>query len=273
MSACPFIRAVIAQPDDDLPRLIYADWLEEHAGQVAGACPTCHCTGLVSNGNAERAAFIRVQCELAGLPSGPLYIDPDSPEQRAALTRAETLRRRERELLSNRHPWAWEGEAVCAAVGGFTPAPTGGPSFQFRRGFVESITCTSRGWLEHADAIVATCPIRDVTLTTWPEVRQDTFAHANSGFFWLIGRDKTLSFADVAADEWLARGALARRLLALEWPAIRFTLPPVDPTPLVRMAQLFRHFREVQGGGGGSADPGGAAGHAGATSPAGGRGV
>lgn len=37
------IRAV---PDDDLPRLVLADWLEEH-------------------GEAERAEFVRVQCELA----------------------------------------------------------------------------------------------------------------------------------------------------------------------------------------------------------------
>jgi uncharacterized protein (TIGR02996 family) len=38
--------AVVASPDDDLPRLVYADWLEEH-------------------GDADRAEFIRVQCRLA----------------------------------------------------------------------------------------------------------------------------------------------------------------------------------------------------------------
>jgi uncharacterized protein (TIGR02996 family) len=40
------LRAVIADPDDDAPRLIYADWLDEH-------------------GQGERAEFIRVQCEAA----------------------------------------------------------------------------------------------------------------------------------------------------------------------------------------------------------------
>jgi uncharacterized protein (TIGR02996 family) len=39
------LNAIIAAPDDDLPRLVYADWLEEHD-------------------RAERAEFIRVQCEL-----------------------------------------------------------------------------------------------------------------------------------------------------------------------------------------------------------------
>lgn len=38
------LRAVVAAPDDDLPRLVYADWLEEH-------------------GRPERARFIRLQIE------------------------------------------------------------------------------------------------------------------------------------------------------------------------------------------------------------------
>src|SRR5262245_17894644 len=46
-----FLPDIIANPDDDAPRLIYADWLEE-------------------NGEPERAEFIRVQCELARLPRG-----------------------------------------------------------------------------------------------------------------------------------------------------------------------------------------------------------
>ncbi|HEY1378820.1 MAG TPA: TIGR02996 domain-containing protein, partial [Gemmataceae bacterium] len=44
-----FLRAVIDNPDDDLPRLVYADWLDEH-------------------GDAERAEFIRVQCAMARPP-------------------------------------------------------------------------------------------------------------------------------------------------------------------------------------------------------------
>jgi len=43
------LRAVLVAPDDDAPRLVYADWLEE-------------------NGDPARAAFIRAQVELARLP-------------------------------------------------------------------------------------------------------------------------------------------------------------------------------------------------------------
>ena len=41
-----FVAAVAAAPEDDLPRLVFADWLDE-------------------NGDPERAEFVRVQCELA----------------------------------------------------------------------------------------------------------------------------------------------------------------------------------------------------------------
>jgi uncharacterized protein (TIGR02996 family) len=43
-----FLQAIVENPDDDTPRLVYADWLDEHCEPA-------------------RAEFIRVQCELARL--------------------------------------------------------------------------------------------------------------------------------------------------------------------------------------------------------------
>jgi uncharacterized protein (TIGR02996 family) len=48
------LRAIEAAPDDDLPRLAYADWLEEHAA---------------SDADRARAEFIRLQCARTG-PAG-----------------------------------------------------------------------------------------------------------------------------------------------------------------------------------------------------------
>src|SRR5947209_6043535 len=45
----PFLAAILGAPDDDLPRLIYADWLDER-------------------GDPARAEFILLQVELARLP-------------------------------------------------------------------------------------------------------------------------------------------------------------------------------------------------------------
>ena len=42
------LRAVWDAPHDDAPRLVYADWLDEH-------------------GDPDRAQFVRLQCELARL--------------------------------------------------------------------------------------------------------------------------------------------------------------------------------------------------------------
>ena len=43
-----FLQAILESPDDDTPRLVYADWLDEH-------------------GQSDRAEFIRESCLLARL--------------------------------------------------------------------------------------------------------------------------------------------------------------------------------------------------------------
>jgi uncharacterized protein (TIGR02996 family) len=69
-----FLQAILASPDDDTPRLVYADWLDERG--------------------APRGEFIRVQCELARLPD-------DHP-------RRKELEARERGLLQE-HERGWAG--------------------------------------------------------------------------------------------------------------------------------------------------------------------
>ena len=61
------LRAVVAHPDEDTPRLAYADWLDEH-------------------GDPDRAEFIRVQCRLAATH--------DDPEWDALHAREAELRQR-----------------------------------------------------------------------------------------------------------------------------------------------------------------------------------
>lgn len=68
-----FLQAIQAQPADDTPRLIFADWLEEQ-------------------GDAARAEFIRVQCQLGQMLTG----DPAR----------KMLAKRERELL-NENAMQW----------------------------------------------------------------------------------------------------------------------------------------------------------------------
>src|SRR5262245_28593681 len=72
------LRAIIASPADDLPRLVYADWLDDTAEPA----------------NVARAEFIRLQCQLE---SGVL-----SEEQAAVWPRVKELLRQ--------HDRAWRAE-------------------------------------------------------------------------------------------------------------------------------------------------------------------
>jgi type IV pilus assembly protein PilB len=59
-----FLREIVEHPDEDGPRLVYADWLEEHS-------------------DPDRADFIRVQCLLAILPEeNPTRPELEAHEQR-----------------------------------------------------------------------------------------------------------------------------------------------------------------------------------------------
>jgi uncharacterized protein (TIGR02996 family) len=60
------LRAIVRHPDDDTPRLVYADWLQE-------------------NGRAEEGEFLRVQCGLAAT-------EPGAPEYPELLDRETELR-------------------------------------------------------------------------------------------------------------------------------------------------------------------------------------
>jgi uncharacterized protein (TIGR02996 family) len=81
MDHVDFLQEIAALPEDDIPRLIYADWLEERGD--------------------PRAEFIRVQCELAAM-------DRDDE-------RREELEYRERDLLFE-HEDEWVGRIAKIAT-------------------------------------------------------------------------------------------------------------------------------------------------------------
>jgi uncharacterized protein (TIGR02996 family) len=122
------LRAVVDEPDDDLPRLAYADWCEEA-------------------GDSGRAEFIRVQLELAKLA-------PASPTP-AGTSEDYRLRRREQELLD-----------LGSQPRGFNDIfPAWAESWQWRRGFVEKVACTLDAWLAHGPALARAQPVGEVRLT------------------------------------------------------------------------------------------------------------
>lgn len=130
-----FLQVIGENPADDTPRLIFADWLEEH-------------------GQPERAEFIRIQCQLArheaavrtrgqGFPAQAMH--PDF----VLFSRREALRRRERELLATPAGTRFRPDALY----GF-PC-----EIAFRRGFIASISLPSALFMEHAANIIEAVPM------------------------------------------------------------------------------------------------------------------
>src|SRR5688572_230945 len=117
----PFLQRIRAYPDDDSHRLIYADWLDEQGA------PEVH-----------RAAFIRVQVALAGLPR-------DDPRRSLLLVEERAL------LDANREHWEAPLRGLASGL-------------QFRRGFVDEVNVTARQYLRHAEGLFAAGPIRHLHL-------------------------------------------------------------------------------------------------------------
>ena len=170
------LRAVLADPHDDTPRLVYADELNDLAGVVAcprcggsgkhdlnpyelavrygthraglildaARCVACDGSGSVSNGLAERAEFVRAQVELAR--RFPAYTKDGVTELGAGGGPAflgETskqfndLRRRERELWGE-YSREWFGDsALWLPTDELRRASPHVPGFVVRRGFVD----------------------------------------------------------------------------------------------------------------------------------------
>ena len=124
------LSAILAEPDDDLHRLVYADWLDEQ-------------------GDAARAEFIRANINMARNPG------------RDSLARMQATGEAWRTMLPEGLPAVtWHGGEQD-----FRLAAPGVIGVQFRRGFVERVCCSLRGWLCRGAAIVRLHPVERVEVT------------------------------------------------------------------------------------------------------------
>jgi|GEM_PF-2289826 len=151
----PFLSAIKANLEDDTPRLVFADWLQE-------------------NGDEERAEFIRLQCQLEHVhpqwkhlaierelhptdqhpaherPYPDRLADPDrwllSDEQVQAATRQRELR------IAHCDRWAPFPEWTHRLVG------------SFRRGFMCLFVPTAKQWLQDGEMIRHLTPVEDLRI-------------------------------------------------------------------------------------------------------------
>jgi uncharacterized protein (TIGR02996 family) len=198
--------AVRASPTDDAPRLAYADWLDEH-------------------GRPDRAAFIRVQCELAGGPSDELDL-----LQRQLWSKLD--RREFGDELVSVAQW-WLGATLQEAI----PVPprrrvgavrNGWPAFMVGRGFLTAVVAPGDQWVTIGDQVLARHPITAVGLVNLPTVEGLGRDHRR-GNSRGRGADYVLAFRDVSPLAFVRvpthppadLDELARRLLAAQFPTVR----------------------------------------------------
>jgi uncharacterized protein (TIGR02996 family) len=229
-----FLAAILDAPDDDAPRLVYADRLEDM-------------------GQHERADFVRVGCELARMRRWSSEQFLVLPESRAGRY-IEALRSRHAALLrAHGFGWcdglfgpAWKTDGRIKAVDAvtvqfFTTRPTSAYSgrtsdviVMFDRGFIGALEFNPDDGLPALDSIRAAHPIRAVRLSDWPTIQMNNLgdlpAGANcryrladgrnhsDGSDWHYGRMRDM---DPGTPGY---GAAVLRLFAERWPGITFDL-------------------------------------------------
>src|SRR5438552_1311228 len=128
-----FLCDICEHPDDDSPRLIYADWLEEH-------------------GQRDLAEFIRLQCQLDD-GTGWWNHSPD-PSYTA----------RERELLESHRDQFLGPLAPVLNNANLSTDLDRYPPYLFHRGFVEYAYLTAEDLWEHGDTLFRLAPVRSLRL-------------------------------------------------------------------------------------------------------------
>ncbi|HEX3148978.1 MAG TPA: TIGR02996 domain-containing protein [Gemmataceae bacterium] len=147
------LQSILAAPDDDAPRLIYADWLDEH-------------------GDADRAAFIRAQIELAC--TRPNHSKHDS------------LVQIERTLLG-KHAEAWSAWV-----------PVWVRERKYHRGFLDWVRCDADAFIAGADVLRRHTPLAGARLDGNRHIARPLFiSRCLEGL-----RSLTLSIDNMPRGDW-----------------------------------------------------------------------
>ena len=239
-------RGTLERPEDDVARLVFADWLEE-------------------NGEAERAEFIRVQVE----------VDPwNHTWPPMTFERKDTLRRREHDLF-DRFKTQWFDERAAIY---YLPHEAEGAEGQYpgltraivSKGFVSTVHTTLQSWVGepcgcvnghdydsngertipwcktcsgtartpgHGPRIVAEQPVETLALS-------DCKPDPGSGGIWFFAEEWIAMMPDAVAAEvddlcW-SKSELAEKFLGrslLNWARREAGLPPV-----VRIVRAWRRY-------------------------------
>lgn len=220
------LRSILEEPANDTPRLVYADWLEERAGTtICSRCdghrfieypePTysgtskttcfrCGGTGRIPNGYAERAEFIRVQCELSRNPNA---------DHKLAVRAAKLL-----DTFSPANPIGQTNERAWRGSEAFW----GQVQCRWSRGFVYRISLTHEAFVRHVANLFARQPIDTVVFAdTMPAVCLDIVAPSKKSE-WQVRLYFNDNFAPEMTSDFSTRAEMISKMTdVLQTPAPR----------------------------------------------------
>jgi uncharacterized protein (TIGR02996 family) len=134
----PFLKEIVAHPTDVLPRLVFADWLEEHGEPWSN--------------------FVRAEVALA--------TDNLNPTERAVLTSLA------KDLYWKHHRY-WNGQVyrqwIRTPLAGKRVRENGLRGWHYRRGFPEILDVNAAFFVEHAELFLGAAPFREVILRRPPQ--------------------------------------------------------------------------------------------------------
>lgn len=157
------LQDIIANPEDDGLRLIYADWLEDNGDGM----------------DSLLAEFIRIQCRIAQMEieSGHPKTTPLAWSCKCDVcVAAVPIRKREAELLP--------------LISSYTPYIVPDPSivlvdWAFRRGFIHAISCEVEVWLNHGKTLCNYHPLNKVDIAYVSPMDDSTWGRNDSSILGL----------------------------------------------------------------------------------------
>ena len=159
----PFLAAIKAAPDDDLPRLVYADWLDE-------------------NGQPEYADFIRIQ--IAYYRTGDIKLTEPQVQYCIHVFRKITPK-----LPPLIYGQRWQRTFSIATESDGNPfgqhtleQTTRSPMALFERGFITHIVCECNDWMVSFRELITNCVLSSVRLSD----KTPYSGYRSGGFRWYI---------------------------------------------------------------------------------------
>lgn len=136
------LSAAAANPDDDTLRLAYADWLDEHSGEVF----------------ATQAAFVRLQVRRSQL-------SPFDPDRGSVLDEEAAMLKNYRRGWNGRIHHRLHRRGLRNLVDARRGAIR---RWDYHRGMVAQVAASADAFVDHADLIFSLGPVESLRLIGWP---------------------------------------------------------------------------------------------------------